>query len=421
MNSQFSPFLRQLLPILLLSQLLYSCGLFDDPTTSSVSCESDCNVTITEKPEPQPATVEVSGKLAQSYVKNASVWADQLVDGEGDLQRSSDEPIVLSGENGDYQLPGIAGEFRLVTYGGLKQDSAGKWIGASPMVAPAPEPGQATTNVTPLTTLVAFEPALKEKLAAYGDWNADIASPSGVSGNLLRIAKTVETFSSALSGGDSPVVSDFSTNLKSLGKLATSLNSVSGDLASEAVLKTSTSSAITAVVSDPALVPNPPTEAQRAALISSVEQAVQGIAAAIPATDDAVVEDPTLLAQIEEVLDKASIDETTVAINLSMGGECTGNLSFGAIIAAIEMRWNGNNLFLSASVPDDDPNCLDYNWSTTSPSFSITDPNQPVAKVENFDGTDLQIWLSVIDTAANNFTTSGSCTWQSNPTTCEFQ
>jgi len=362
--------------------------------------------------------VEVGGKLAQSYVRGAYVWADKLVDGEGDLQWENGEPLVLSGENGDYQLPGITGEFRLVTSGGFKQDSAGEWIiGASPMVAPAPEPGQATTNVTPLTTLVAFEPALKEKLSAYGDWKADIAAPSGVSGNLLRIAKTVETFSSALSGGDSPVVSDFSANLKSLGKLATSLNSVSGDLASDEVLKTSTSSAITAVVSDPALVPNPPTETQRLALISSVEQSVQGIAAAIPATDDAVVEDPTLLAKIEEVLDKANIDERIVSINLSMGGECTGNLNFPAMITGIEMSWIENNLILSASISDDRPTCLDYNWSTTSSVFRIIDSSQPVARVENFDGTDLQIHLSIFD---NDQPADGSCTWQTNPTVCEF-
>ena len=413
-----SYFLRRLAFLVLLVLGLHNCGLFDDPTTSSVSCESDCDVTITEKPEPQPTTVEVGGKLAQSYVRGAYVWADKLVDGEGDLQWENGEPLVLSGENGDYQLPGITGEFRLVTSGGFKQDSAGEWIiGASPMVAPAPEPGQATTNVTPLTTLVAFEPALKEKLSAYGDWKADIAAPSGVSGNLLRIAKTVETFSSALSGGDSPVVSDFSTNLKSLGKLATSLNSVSGDLASDEVLKTSTSSAITAVVSDPALVPNPPTETQRLALISSVEQSVQGIAAAIPATDDAVVEDPTLLAKIEEVLDKANIDERIVSINLSMGGECTGNLNFPAMITGIEMSWIENNLILSASISDDRPTCLDYNWSTTSSVFRIIDSSQPVARVENFDGTDLQIHLSIFD---NDQPADGSCTWQTNPTVCEF-
>ena len=71
------------------------------------------------------------------------------------------------------------------------------------MLAPAPEVGQTVTNITPLTTLVAFELTLKEKLSAYGDWNADIASPSGVNGNLLRIAMTVEPLSSAVSGGSS--------------------------------------------------------------------------------------------------------------------------------------------------------------------------------------------------------------------------
>ncbi len=285
------------------------------------------------------------------------------------------------------------------------------------MVAPAPELGQATTNVTPLTTLVAFEPALKEKLAAYGDWKVDIASPSGVSGNLLRIAKTVETFSSALSGGDSPLVSDPRANLKSLGKLATSLNSVSGDLASEAVLKTRTSSAITAVVSDPALVPNPPTEAQRAALISSVEQSVQGIAAAIPATDDAVVEDPTLLAQIEGVLDNASISEN-VTITFNLGG---GNVHFAALIAAIEMIWIENTLFLNANVSGNDLSGLDYNWSTTSSALSVTNSTAPTAQVFDFDNTEVRVSLTIIDTAASNFTDTRSCTWQTNPTVCKFK
>ena len=412
-----SYFLRRLAFLVLLVLGLHNCGLFDDPTTSSVSCESDCDVTITEKPEPQPTTVEVGGKLAQSYVRGAYVWADKLVDGEGDLQWENGEPLVLSGENGDYQLPGITGEFRLVTSGGFKQDSAGEWIiGASPMVAPAPEPGQATTNVTPLTTLVAFEPALKEKLSAYGDWKADIAAPSGVSGNLLRIAKTVETFSSALSGGDSPVVSDFSANLKSLGKLATSLNSVSGDLASDEVLKTSTSSAITAVVSDPALVPNPPTETQRLALISSVEQSVQGIAAAIPATDDAVVEDPTLLAQIEEVLDKVNISEN-VTITFNLGG---GNVHFKTLIAAIEISWIENTLFLTANVSGNDLSGLDYNWSTTSSALSVTNSTAPTAQIFDFDNTEIRVSLTIIDTAASNFTDTRSCTWQTNPTICEF-
>ena len=285
------------------------------------------------------------------------------------------------------------------------------------MVAPAPEPGQTETNVTPLTTLVAFEPALKEKLEALGGWNVDIASPSGVSGNLLRIAKTVETLSSTLSGGSSPVVSDLSANLKSLGKLATQLNSTSGDLASDEVLKASASSAITAVVSDPTLVPNPPTEAQKAALTSSVEQAVQGIAAAIPANNSVVVED-SVLASVEMVLQAANIEESvSVTINMGRGN----NLNFGAVITRIEMSLVNDSLVLTVEAPDDDPSSLIYYWFVSSQSLKITDASLPTTQVINFDGTTtLRVSLALTDTAASNFTDLRSCTWQSNPTICEF-
>ena len=316
--------------LLLLAQSLNSCGLFNDPTTSTVDCGSNCATTTTE-------SSAVGGKLAQSYVKDAQVWADQLVNGTGNLDWDVGEPLAISGDSGAYILTSdapwiLAGDFQIVTSGGKKTDSNGNWVDASPMVAPAPEPGQTETNVTPLTTLVAFEPALKEKLEALGGWNVDIASPSGVSGNLLRIAKTVETLSSTLSGGSSPVVSDLSANLKSLGKLATTLKAIAetgGDLASEELLEASTSSAIEEVLSDPILVPNPPSATQREALKNSVTQAVRGIATTILATDEPVAEDPNLLAQIEDIFEEASIDEeVSFAVNMGTGS----TLSFGAVI-----------------------------------------------------------------------------------------
>ena len=394
--------------LFLLCQGLSNCGFFDDPTTSSVSCDPNCSPTVTEK------IVALEGKLAQSYVKHAQVWADKLVGGEGDLKWQNGESLAVSSSGGGYQLTGITGNFQVVTFGGKKQDSAGNWIDAIPMLAPAPEAGQTTTNVTPLTTLVAFEPALKQKLAAYGDWNADIASPSGVSGNLLRIAKTVETLSSTISGGDSPLIGDFNANLQSLGVLATQLNS-SSDLADDTGLKTAASSALTSIVSNSALVQSPPTAARRAELVGSLEQAVQGITDNIRA-DGVVVEDPTLLAKIETVLEEASIADT-VSVTLSMGG---GNLNFGAVITEIEMSWNANTLDLNAVVPDDDPNSIDYNWSITPSVLSLDNPNAPLAQVSNFDGSNLRVSLTVIDTAASNFTDTRSCTWQTNPTVCEF-
>ena len=128
----------------------------------------------------------------------------------------------------------------------------------------------------------------------------DIASPNGVSGKVLRLAKAVEAYSGALSGGSAPVVSDLGASLKSLGKLATKFNAVD-DLTDAKALKDSASSAITEVISDPTLVPNPPTADQQAAIANSTQQAVQGITDAIPATDDPVVENPTLLSKIEEL------------------------------------------------------------------------------------------------------------------------
>jgi len=409
-------FLGNIAICFLLAQMIASCGLFDDPTTTSVGCDSDCNVTVTDKPQPTTPPVAVSGKLAQSYVKDARIWADKLVDGEGDLQWENGEPLALSGDDGSYQLTEIAGDFQLVTYGGKKQDSAGNWIDAIPMVAPAPEAGQTTTNVTPLTTLVAFEPALKQKLAAYGDWNADIASPNGVSSNLLRIAKTVETLSSTISGGDSPLITDFNANLKSLGVLATQLNATGGDFASDTVLKASASNALTTIVADTTLVQNTPTAAKKSQLTNSLEQAVQGITGAISATNEVVLEDSVLLSQIEEVLDNASIDDT-VSITLNMGGS---NLNFGAIITEIEMQWVANTLVLIATVADDDYSSLDYNWSTTSSPLSVTNPSLPTARVSNFDGSSLRVSLTLIDIAANDFTDTRSCVWQTNPTICEF-
>ena len=396
-----------LLLILILSQWLHSCGLFEEPITSS-TCFSNCNVSADTTEQP----AAIGGKLAQSYVKEARVWADQLVAEEGNLEWEEGEPLALSGDAGDYELMGAAGEIMIVTSGGKKQNSSGAWIDALPMVAPAPEAGQTTTNVTPLTTLVAFEPELKEKLDALGGWNADIASPSGVSGNLLRIAKTVETLSSTISGGDSPVVSNFSTNLKSLGKLATELNSATGNLASDTVLKVSASSALTTIVSDPTLVPNPPADAQ--ALVNSLEQAVEGITVAIPATDRAVVEDTKLLAQIEEVLENASIEET-VSITVTMGQ----GLQFPPVIREITLSLEDDNttLTLSAEVSDDNLSSLSYDWSINSTTMSLTNPTQPSAQISGFDNSNLQIFLMVTDPVSN--VDIGACAWtEANPTVC---
>jgi len=361
----------------------------------------------------------LGGKLAQSYVRDAQIWTDKLVNGVGDFDWTSDEVLVQSNDQGDYELTPPTGEFQLVTLGGQKQDSAGNWIEASPMLAPAPGVGQTTTNITPLTTLVAFEPALKEKLAAYGDWNTDIASPSGVNGNLLRIAKTVETLSSVVSGGDSPLVDNLAANLRSLGVLAAQLNSPNTDLMDNESLKEIASSALKVIISDRSLVPEEKalSTAQQDQLVSSLEQAVEGITQAISASEN-VVENANLLAEIETVLDNASVAQT-VSIKLSLGN--SNNLNFGAVIDNITLYLSGSDLSLTAEVSDDDPGSLEYEWSTTSQSFSVTNSTQSTAQVSNFSiSSSLQISLTIVDPEANHSDTV-SCIWkQINPTICNF-
>ena len=198
--------------------------------------------------------------------------------------------------------------------------------------------------------------------------------------------------------------------------LATQLNSTSGDIASDDVLKASASSALTKIVADSTLVQSAPTTAKKSQLTASLEQAVDGITDKISPTG-IVVESPTLLAEIETVLETANIEDT-VSITLSMGGG--RSLNFGAIITKIEMRWIANSLVLKADISDDDLSSIEYEWATTSSDFSVTNQNKPTAQIFDFQGSSLQVSLSTTDTAAGGFIDNASCTWQTNPTVCEF-
>jgi len=361
-------------------------------------------------------TSTVSGKLAQSYVRGATVWAEKLVNGVGNYQRDVGEADGVSSENGDFQLSGATGDFHLATSGGKKLDSQGNEVDAAPMLAPAPLAGQTSTNITPITTLVAFQPTLKEKLAQYGDWNADIASSTGVNGNLLRIAKIAESLSSAVSGGTSPLVTDFEGNLKSLGQLASQLNSTSEDLSDPTVLKSVSSTALSAILNDPEIVQTTVSADKKASLISSMEQAVEGIAQAIPA-DQIVVEDSETLAAVETVLEQANIDQT-IQIKVTLGGCNSSPLGFVPMITHIRMELSGSELTLTPLVDDDDTTSMTYAWTMTSGSFSISSPQQSKASISAFDESEITVSLGITDSSGSSDT--ASCTWQTNPTTCTF-
>jgi len=356
----------------------------------------------------------ISGKLAQSYVRGATVWAEKLVNGVGNYQRDVGEADGISSENGDFQLSGATGDFLLATSGGKKLDSQGNEVDAAPMLAPAPLAGQTSTNITPITTLVAFQPTLKEKLAQYGDWNADIASSTGVNGNLLRIAKIAESLSSAVSGGASPLVTDFEGNLKSLRQLASQLNSTSEDLSDSTVLKSVVSTALGSILNDPEIVQTTVSADKKASLISSMEQAVEGIAQAIPA-DQIVIEDSATLAAVETVLQEANIDQT-IQIKVTLGGG--SSLEWAPVIREITIVSSGNKLTLTATVDDDDTPSLNYAWSTSSPNLIIDNSQQAKAQISDFDQSEVTVTLQLTDSGGS--TDTAECTWQTSTTICKF-
>ena len=370
---------------------------------------SDALLSSTTQSEPK----QLSGKLAQNYVRGATILTDKLVDGVGNFVRDTGETDAISEENGDYSIVGPGGDYLLVTSGGQKQNSAGVWVNAAPMMAPPPEVGQATTNITPLTTLVAFEPELKQKLNELGGWNTDIASPSGVNGSLLRIAKTVETLSTVVGGGDTPLVSDLGSQLKSLGKFATQINVTTEDLANPETLKSVATESLTAIVSDPTLVTTPPTAEQQALLNTALADAVQAIAETIP--DGTVVEVDTL-AELETA-QKPSLESVGVGPGITIKVSFGGSITFTPVIRKLRLELEGSTLNLTAEVDQGGANSIDYEWSSNSPQLSPSEPEQAAAQILNFDQSNLTVSLKVSN--SNNQTHSASCVWIANPTTCD--
>ena len=203
----------KILYLLFISLLVFGCAKTEDSTSTTTPA-----TTTTTSDDSSSGSMMFSGKIAQGYVRGAKVFAD--VDGDG--IRDSNESQATSDTSGSYNLTADPGSWMLITSGGTFLDSKGNEVNALPMKAPAPTTSGATSNVTPLTSLVAANPSLKAKLDALGGdgWNADIASSSGVPGKLLRIAQTVEQTMMTLSTGSNAVLATDSSKLKTLDKLA---------------------------------------------------------------------------------------------------------------------------------------------------------------------------------------------------------
>ena len=103
---------------------------------------------------------QLSGRVAQSYVMGANVWADRIEpDGNINQQFDEDENATTSDSKGGYLLAPNYLDYVLVTEGGFKMNTAGAFIPAAPMLATVPDDGRTEVHITPLTTLVAAAPS----------------------------------------------------------------------------------------------------------------------------------------------------------------------------------------------------------------------------------------------------------------------
>ena len=385
---------------------------------TTTSCGSSGGGGSTKESTTSAVANSSQGKLAQGYVSGAQVWYDLVEqNGLGNLQRDPGEMDTLSALDGSYSLGGVEGTGLLVTMGGIFLNSKGQKIDAIPMLAPAPQVNQLVSNITPITTLVAAEPNLKEKLQNFGDWNTDIADPFGTSAPLLRLAKTVEGLSSLLGDGEEPIALNEGAQLLSILALANSLDSLPAEkLAEENSLQQAASEALDVILEDSTLVRNI-NSSVKTKIKESMAQVVISITNNIPSSG--VVVESSVVANIENAQEAAQSelkDTLDQQVTISLGGL---GLNFDPIITKITLELIGDDLHLFAEVSDDQPETLQYRWDS-SPILDLTDPFSAKAVLPNFDNSEIIIILRVTD-AGESYVTD-ICTWDnsSNPTICDF-
>ena len=292
---------------LFISLLVFGCAKKEDSTSTTTTATTTSN-------DSSSGSIILSGKIAQGYVRGAKVFAD--VDGDG--IRDSNESQATSDTSGSYDLKADPGSWMLITSGGTFLDSKGNEVNALPMKAPAPTTSGATSNITPLTSLVAANPSLKAKLDALGGdgWNADIASSSGVPGKLLRVAQAVEQVMMALSTGSNAILTSDSSKLKTLDKLADAF-ATQENISSNEALAAATQEGLHNALNDENVVTLSADQKKKIKeiLMDVAKAAVDSVTAAISDTSENVVE-TSVASTLEAALDNATSVVGT-ALNLA--------------------------------------------------------------------------------------------------------
>ena len=363
-------------------------------------------------------SAQAQGKLAQGYVGGAQVWFDRFsADGTGNFQRDPGEPDTISLNDGSYTLTVSSGAGVLMSFGGTYLDSAGQEVEAAPMLAPLPSEGQASTNITPLTTLVAYKPELKETLQSLGDWNSDIAASTGTSAPLLRIAKTVEGLAGMLGRGEGSIALNQAAQLRSIGVFASQLSTLPSEgLASTDSLVQASTTALDLILEDQTLV-NPLGGNVKKEIRNSMNSLVTAITNAIPESGQVVESEVVSEIEKKQTEIKAAIEnELDQQVTISIGGF---GLEFDPIISKITLQLTDGTLYISGEASDERPSTLSYRWDT-SPALNLVDRFSANSRLENFDNSSLIVIWRVTDDRETSVTEY--CTWDngSNPTICDY-
>ena len=305
---------------------------------------------------------QLLGKLAQSYVKGAQVWADRIqFDGSFNQQLDEDEDSTTSGANGDYQLSPDYHDYVLATKGGLKLNASGSYVPAAPMLATIPETMEDQVNITPLTTLVTYAPELENIFAQSGDWRADIASSNGVSGELLRIAKTAEAFWTLLASGSNPVSQTTQQQLSALNVLAQSL-AQGGSKSVLEDLPELVSQSLDEALSNPAI-SRELSDNSRNLLNTQLTQLAENLTELLPNNDQVV--EQSLLEEFDFLHQEAFVATQTIFCESSEGL----SILFDPVISSISLvPKSENTITVRGTISDDRFDSLNAYWVIDPPN-----------------------------------------------------
>lgn len=371
---------------------------------------------------------QLSGRVAQSYVMGAKVWADRIgLDGSVNHQLDEDENATISDSNGGYLLAPNYLDYVLVTEGGFKMNATGEYIPAAPMLATVPEYVSTQVHITPLTTLVTADPDLESIFAQSGDWRADIASPQGIPGELLKFAKVTEAYWMLLAGGSNPIIQSTQQQFSALSILANKL-AQGGERAIPEDLPSLVGQAVYETLSNPEISRNL-TEESKLGLNLQLTDLTASLVELLPNNDQVVEE--ALLSEFDELNQQAFNAVQNILCEFSNDV----SVQFDPIILSISLvPTSENTVAVRGTVSDDDIASLSTYWAINPPQEfqesiepvlvnATVNQSGYVENILNVDNWDYFGSVSLQLTECNPINViSESCNWvpNSSQVNCDF-